>query len=270
MVSFGILIVLFLFSLVALSFVGGLCITVDSKEPSHSKEFVLTLDQSNFTETIGKHNFVVVEFYAPWCGHCKDLAPEYEKAACILSNNGSPVVVAKVDVNDEKNKDVAIEYDIKSFPTLKLIRDGGKRVQDYKGPRDAQGIVAYLKKQSGPASAQIKSTEDATHLIDGDEIVIFEAFSTLAENLRSNYEFAHTLNAKLLPRGDSTVSGPIVQTFIEEATIPSVTLFNKDPKNHPSKPFGAFESKYHDIANEHKGKGMSFLMADVEATHAFQ
>ncbi|XP_024982934.1 protein disulfide-isomerase-like [Cynara cardunculus var. scolymus] len=305
-----------------LSFVGGLCITVDSKEPSHSKEFVLTLDQSNFTETIGKHNFVVVEFYAPWCGHCKDLAPEYEKAACILSNNGSPVVVAKVDVNDEKNKDVAIEYDIKSFPTLKLIRDGGKRVQDYKGPRDAQGIVAYLKKQSGPASAQIKSTEDATHLIDGDEIVIvgvfpklsgekFEAFSTLAENLRSNYEFAHTLNAKLLPRGDSTVSGPIVrlfkpfdelvvdfedfdldalETFIEEATIPSVTLFNKDPKNHPfvikffntpntkamlfvnfsSKPFGAFESKYHDIANEHKGKGMSFLMADVEATHAFQ
>ncbi|KAI3672781.1 hypothetical protein L6452_38881 [Arctium lappa] len=324
MVSFGDPIFVFFFSLVTSFYVGGLlCVAADSKEPSQSKAFVLTLDQSNFTEIISKRDFIVVEFYAPWCGHCKKLAPEFEKAASILSNNDPPVALATVDANDEKNKDLASEYDIKGFPTLKMIRDRGKTVQDYKGPRDAEGIVAYLKKQIGPASVEIKSTQDGSALIDGDKIVIvgvfpelsgekFKAFLALAENLRSNYEFAHTIDAKLLPRGDSSVSGPTIrlfkpfdelvvdfedfnldalEKFVEEASIPTVTVFDNDPKNHPfvikffstpnakamlflnfsSKPFGDFESKYHDIANEHKGKGISFLMGDVEASQgAFQ
>ena len=97
---------------------------------------------------------------------------QFEKAASILSNNDPPVALATVDANDEKNKDLASKYDIKGFPTLKIIRDGGQIVQDYKGPRDAQGIVAYLNKQSGPASTEIRSKEDASDLIDGDKIVI--------------------------------------------------------------------------------------------------
>ncbi|GJS06814.1 protein disulfide-isomerase [Tanacetum coccineum] len=287
-------------------------------EADDAKEFVLTLDQSNFTQTITKHDYVLVEFYAPWCGHCKELTPEFENAASILSSNEPPVVLAKVDANDEKNKDLANEYDIKSFPTLKVIKDGGKLIQSYKGPRVAEGIVAYMKKQTGPASIEIKSVEDGSTLIEGDKIVIvgvfpelsgekFNTFFALSEKLRSDYEFAHTLDAKLLPRGDTSVSGPLVrlfkpfdelvvdfedfdlaalEKFIEEATIPTLTFFNHDPKHHPfvikyfstpnvkamlfvnftSKSFGDFESKYHDIANEHKGTGIRFLIADVETS----
>ncbi|KAI3686936.1 hypothetical protein L1987_80626 [Smallanthus sonchifolius] len=147
-----------------------------------------------------------------------ELSPEYEKAASVLSSNDPLVTLAKVDANDEKNKDLATEYEIKSFPTLKIIKNGGKTIKDYKGPRDAQGIVAYLKKQSRPASTEIKSTEDGSDLVDGDKIVIAMLFV-----------------------------------------------------NFSSKPFGAFESKYHAIANEQKGKGISFLMGDVEAPQgAFQ
>lgn len=287
-------------------------------EADDAKQFVLTLDLSNFTQTITKHDFVLVEFYAPWCGHCKELTPEFENAASILSTNDPPVVLAKVDANDENNKDLANEYDIKSFPTLKIIKDGGKTIQNYKGPRVAEGIVAYMKKQTGPASIEIKSVEDGTTLIEGDKIVIvgvfpelsgekFNTFLAVAEVLRSDYEFAHTLDAKLLPRGDTSVSGPLVrllkpfdelvvdfedfnlaalEKFIEEATIPTVTVFNSDPKHHrfvikffstpnvkamlfvnfTSKYFGDFESKYHDIANEHKGSGIRFLIADVETS----
>ncbi|KAK1407753.1 hypothetical protein QVD17_39379 [Tagetes erecta] len=283
-------------------------------------DVVLTLDQSNFTQTVTKHHFLLVDFYAPWCGHCQQLSPELQKAASILSSNDPPITLAMVDANDEKNQDLATEYDIKSFPTLKIIKNGGKSIQDYKGPRDAQGIVAYLKKQSGPASTEIKSTEDGSDVVNGDKIVIvgvfpelsgekFNAFLELAEKLRTEYDFAHTLDAKLLPRGDSSVSGPIVrlfkpfdelvvdfedfnldalEKFVEEASTPTVTVFDNDPKNQPflikffntpnakamlfvnfsSKPFGAFESIYHDIATEHKGKGMSFLIGDVEATQA--
>ncbi|KAL3614162.1 hypothetical protein CASFOL_042236 [Castilleja foliolosa] len=115
-------------------------------------EFVVTLDHSNFTDFVAKHKFIVVEFYAPWCGHCKKLAPEYEKAASVLSTLDPPVVLAKVDANVDQNKVIANGFEVKGYPTLKILRYGGSAVQEFKGPRDADGIVAYVKKQSGPTS----------------------------------------------------------------------------------------------------------------------
>ncbi|XP_015079485.1 protein disulfide-isomerase [Solanum pennellii] len=290
-------------------------------EDTQSKEFVVTLDHSNFSDFVGRHKFIVVEFYAPWCGHCKKLVPEYEKAAEILSQNDPPVVLAKVDANEEQNKALAGEFDVKGFPTLKILRYGGSVVQDYKGPREADGIVSYVKKQSGPASAEIKSSKDAEDFIDVNKIIIvgvfpefsgekFENFTAVAERLRADYDFGHTLDAKLLPRGDSSVSGPVVRLFkpfdelfvdfqvfdvdalaklVEEATIPTVTVFNKDPNNHPfvvkffNSPnakamlfvnfniFDSFKSKYHEVAEQYKGNDISFLIGDVEASQgAFQ
>ncbi|CAN6459548.1 unnamed protein product [Victoria cruziana] len=284
---------------------------------------VLTLDHSNFSETVKKHKFIVVEFYAPWCGHCKNLAPEYEKAATVLKSHDPPIVLAKVDANDKANKDLASEYDVKGFPTLKILRNGGESVQDYKGPRDADGIVEHLKKLAGPASTEIKSVEDAGKIIDDKEVFVvgvfsqfsgeeFENFTALAEKLRSDYDFGHTLDAKLLPHGDSPTKVPAVrllkpfderfvdtqdfhvealEKFVEEASVPIVTVFNKDPSNHPyvikffnsnnakamlfvnvsTENFESFQSKYHAAAVAYKGKGVSFLLGDLETSQgAFQ
>ncbi|KAK9270589.1 hypothetical protein L1049_026170 [Liquidambar formosana] len=294
-----------------------------SSEEGESKEFVLTLDHSNFSDTVSKHNFIVVEFYAPWCGHCKKLAPEFEKAASILSSHDPPVVLAKVDANEDVNKELASEFDIKGFPTLKILRNGGKTVEEYKGPREADGIVAYLKKLSGPPSTEIKSVEDASSLIADKKIVVigvfpefsgeeFLNFTALAAKLRSDYDFGHTVDAKLLPRGESSVTGPTIrlfkpfdelfvdfqdfhvdalEKFVEESSVPIVTTFNNDPNNHPFvlKFFNSpnakamlflnfsgelhddFKSKYHDVAEQYRGKGISFLIGDLEASQgAFQ
>ncbi|GMH17161.1 hypothetical protein Nepgr_019002 [Nepenthes gracilis] len=237
----------------------------DPREETWREEFVLTLDQSNFSDTVSKHDFIVVEFYAPWCGHCKKLAPEYENAASLLSIDDPHIALAKVHASDELNKELASDYEVRGFPTLKILRNGGKAVQDYKGPCDADGIVAYLKKQSGLASAEIKSAEDATIIIDEEKVVIvgifrefsgeeFTNFTALAEKLQSDYEFGHTLDAKLLPRGESSVEQPTVrlikpfdehfvdfqdfhldalEKFVEEASMPIVTVFNKDTSNRP-------------------------------------
>lgn len=97
---------------------------------------------------------------------------QYEKAAQELSKHDPPIVLAKVDANDEKNKPLATKYEIQGFPTLKIFRNQGKNIQEYKGPREAEGIVEYLKKQVGPASKEIKSPEDATNLIDDKKIYI--------------------------------------------------------------------------------------------------
>ncbi|KAL4282325.1 hypothetical protein GQ457_03G029710 [Hibiscus cannabinus] len=292
---------------------------ISAEENGESKEFVLTLDHSNFSDTVSKHDFIVVEFYAPWCGHCKSLAPEYEKAASILSKHDPPITLAKVDANEEANRDLANQYEVRGFPTLKILRNGGKNVQEYKGPREADGIVDFLKKQSGPASTEIKSAEDASNFIDEKKIVIvgifstfsgeeFENYTALAEKLRSDYEFGHTSDAKYLPRGESSVTGPVVrlfkpfdelfvdfedfngealEKFVEASSIPLVTLFNSDPSNHPfvikfynnphdkvmlfanlSSEVDSLQSKYREAAEHYKGQDISFLLGDLEASQA--
>ncbi|CAH8354576.1 unnamed protein product [Eruca vesicaria subsp. sativa] len=287
-----------------------------------SKEFVLTLDHTNFTETINKHDFIAVEFYAPWCGHCKQLAPEYEKAASELSSHVPPVILAKIDASEETNKDFAAKYEVQGFPTIKILRNGGKAVQGYTGPRDADGIVTYLKKQSGPASFEIKSADAAAEVV-GDKNVVavgvfpklsgseFDSFMATAEKLRSDYDFAHTSDAKLLPRGES-VTGPVVrlfkpfdelfvdsrdfvrealEKFVKESSIPLITVFDKDPNNHPyvikffdipntkamlfidfnGEGAESLKSKYREVAASNKGHGLSFLLGDAEnSQEAFQ
>ncbi|CAN8312856.1 unnamed protein product [Cochlearia groenlandica] len=293
------------------------------EEETTKKEYVLTLDHTNFVETINKHDFIVVEFYAPWCGHCKQLAPEYEKAASELSSQVPPVILAKIDASEETNKGLATQYEVQGFPTIKIFRNGGKAVQEYNGPRDAEGIVTYLKKQSGPASFEIKSADDASEVVGDKKVVVvgvfpklsgseFDSFLATAEKLRSDYDFAHTSDAKLLPRGDSSVAGPVVRVFkpfdelfvdskdfdgeamekfVKGSSIPLVTVFDKDPNNHPyvikffestntkvmlfinftGEGAESFKSKYHEVATSNKGQGLSFLLGDAENSQgAFQ
>lgn len=304
-------------------FVFSLLTSSICSEENESKEFVLTLDRSNFTDTVSKHKFIVVEFYAPWCGHCKSLAPEYEKAASILSSHDPPIVLAKVDASNETNRELANEFEIKGFPTIKILRDGGKAAQEYKGPREAEGIVTYLQKQSGPASLEIKSVEDASNFVGEKKIVVvgvfpkfsgeeFDNYTALAEKLRSDYEFGHTLDAKYLPRGETSVTGPVVRLFkpfdelyvdskdfevdalgkfVEESSIPLVTIFDNDPSNHPfvikffnnpnakamlfmnfsGETADSFRSKYGEVAEHYKGEAISFLLGDLDSSQgAFQ
>ncbi|XP_062197266.1 protein disulfide isomerase-like 1-1 [Phragmites australis] len=243
----------------------AVALSARAEEAAAEEEAVLTLDAESFDEAVAKHPFMVVEFYAPWCGHCKKLAPEYEKAAQLLSKHDPPIVLAKVDANEDKNRPLATKYEIQGFPTLKIFRNQGKNIQEYKGPREAEGIVEYLKKQVGPASKEIKSPEDATTLIDDKKIYIvgiftefsgteFTNFMEVAEKLRSDYDFGHTLHANHLPRGDAAAERPLVrllkpfdelvvdskdfdisalEKFIDASSTPRVVTFDKNPDNHP-------------------------------------
>jgi protein disulfide-isomerase A6 len=84
----------------------------------------------------------VVEFYAPWCGHCQNLKPAYEKAA---KNLDGLARVAAVNCDEDENKALCGQFGIQGFPTLKIVRPGKKYgkpvVEDYNGPRSAKDIV---------------------------------------------------------------------------------------------------------------------------------
>ena len=77
----------------------------------------------------------MMNLYFHRCGHCKALAPEYEKAAELLRNAEYPVVLGKVDATVHEKLANAIK--VEGYPTLKFFKHG--IIQDYEGPRDAAG-----------------------------------------------------------------------------------------------------------------------------------
>ncbi|KAK6348456.1 hypothetical protein TWF718_006249 [Orbilia javanica] len=119
---------------------------------------VLQLTSKNFAEKILKSNHAsVVEFYAPWCGHCKNLKPAYEKAA---ENMKGLAQVAAIDCDEDANKRTCSEYGIQGFPTIKVFKPGksGKpSVLDYQGQRTAKGIVDFLIEQIPNHVARVNS-----------------------------------------------------------------------------------------------------------------
>lgn len=127
------------------------------------KSPVLQLNSKNYDSLINKSNhtsvsllvlflclafmlmnavFQIVEFYAPWCGHCKSLKPAYEKAATQLEGLAK---VAAIDCDEESNKQLCGSMGVQGFPTLKIVRPGKKAgrpvVEDYQGARTASGIA---------------------------------------------------------------------------------------------------------------------------------
>jgi len=126
------------------------------------------LDDSNFQEALAAHAPLLVEFYAPWCGHCKKLAPEYAKAAGILAKDG--LKIAKVDATVAK--DLATTYAIQGFPTLKFFPSAGGAPVEYNGGRETADIVKWVKGKSGPATTTVASAADLEKLADRELLAL--------------------------------------------------------------------------------------------------
>lgn len=107
----------------------------------------------------------MVEFYAPWCGHCKTLAPEYAKAAELLKSYSSKAVLAKVDATEAKL--TANDFQLQGFPTIKFFING--KPIEYKGGRTTNDILDWIERKTGPPSTLVASpSELKDHIMDND------------------------------------------------------------------------------------------------------
>merc|ERR1712088_912535 len=101
---------------------------------------VKVLVGKNFADVaLDAEKHVLVEFYAPWCGHCKSLAPIYDELGEKYKDS-KDIVIAKMDSTTNEVKDV----NIRGFPTLKLFKKGDNKVVEYDGARDLDGFVKFL------------------------------------------------------------------------------------------------------------------------------
>ncbi|KAL5018533.1 hypothetical protein ScPMuIL_004255 [Solemya velum] len=102
-----------------------------------SSDEVIVLTPSNFNrEVIQSDDIWLVEFYAPWCGHCRSLTPEWQKAAKALKG---VVKVGAVDADEHQG--LGGQYGVRGFPTIKVFGADKNKPTDYQGARTAQGIV---------------------------------------------------------------------------------------------------------------------------------
>jgi len=117
---------------------------------------VKVLVGKNFDEVAKDQNkHVLVEFYAPWCGHCKQLAPIWDELGEKYKDNPE-IVIAKMDATANELEDVKVH----SFPTIKFFPKGSSEVIDYNGDRTVEGFTKFLESDGKEGSAPTEEDED--------------------------------------------------------------------------------------------------------------
>lgn len=141
---------------------------------------VVVLTEENFEKEIGQDRGALVEFYAPWCGHCKKLAPEYEKLGASFKKAKS-VLIGKVDCDEHKS--VCSKYGVSGYPTIQWFPKGSLEPKKYEGARTSEALVEFVNSEGGTnvKIAAVPSNVVVLTSDNFDEIVLDEAKDVLVE-----------------------------------------------------------------------------------------
>jgi protein disulfide-isomerase A6 len=113
-----------------------------------SADAVVDLDSTNFDSIVLKSGKpALVEFFAPWCGHCKNLAPVYEELATNFQHAVEKVTIAKVDADNHKA--LGKRFGVSGFPTLKWFDGKSDKPVDYDGGRDLESLAKWVTDKTG-------------------------------------------------------------------------------------------------------------------------
>ncbi|KAL8722951.1 MAG: hypothetical protein Q9225_000643 [Loekoesia sp. 1 TL-2023] len=147
---------------------------------AHGASSVLDLIPSNFDQVVLKSGKpALVEFFAPWCGHCKNLAPVYEELAQNFGFASNKLVIGKVDADE--HKDLGRKFGVQGFPTLKWFDGQSDKPEPYEGGRDLDSLSSFITEKTGikpkvkkaaPSAVEMLNDQTFKEQIGGDKDVL--------------------------------------------------------------------------------------------------
>ncbi|CAJ0581139.1 unnamed protein product, partial [Mesorhabditis spiculigera] len=231
-------------------------------EPAEPVGDAEVLTEKNFDAFITNNEMVLVKFYAPWCGHCKKMAPDFEKAAATLKTKG--IRLGKVDATIEK--ELGKSYGVEGYPTLMVFRNAKR--SPYSGPRDAAGLVNHMLKLAEPAAKKIDSLKDWEKFVSKMDTTILGFYKTAdgpntfvetAEKLRDIFSLGYTSNAELFKKYDAK-EGDIIIFY------PAVFHSKFEPKSRTFNKAGATVEEMIQFLKDHSTPLVGKLTKDNHAT----
>jgi len=125
---------------------------------------VLDLLPSNFDDIVLKSGKpALVEFFAPWCGHCKTLAPIYDELAGTFESQKDKLVIAKVDADE--HKELGRRFGVQGFPTLKWFDGKSAEPVDYNSGRDLESLQAFVAEKTGIKPKKAKAAQSSVEML---------------------------------------------------------------------------------------------------------
>jgi len=193
-----------------------------------SSSDVIDLDPTNFDQVLKSELPFFVEFFAPWCGHCKQLAPTWEKVA---TNLKGVIPVGKVDCSAHES--FCGKYGVKGFPTIKLFSKKGK-VQDYQQGRDVRSIMDFATKQLENTVVTVTSKSEDKFWTKSEALPHALLFSTKSDITPLYKSMAIKYKNKIVfGQAKNTESDLTTRYGLEN--FPSLLVFSKKDDETPQK-----------------------------------
>lgn len=208
---------------------------------------VVKLTEETFKDFIANNEYVLAEFFAPWCGHCKKLGPEFASAADSLATSNPDIKLAQVDCTEDR--DLCAEFDIRGYPTMKIFRGEVSTPSDYSGQRQSDAIINYMVKLTLPS---VQTFEDAKALEDAlddlSDTLILQVlpegvegspanatFYEVADRLRETFTFGSTSDDKYVSKYAKSSNKPAYVIFrngeeLDDASVYKGKDIGEDPE----------------------------------------
>ena len=213
---------------------------------------VITLRDSTYEKAIAQYEYLIIYFYAPWCGHCRVFNPEYEKAAEELKEDN--IHLAKIDGSTDKR--ALQKYKVNGFPSILLFLNG--EPIEFQGARTGKELIYWARKKIGSAFVYLnekkeiekfKEDNEICFVYFGDdekEIKTFEKASKLIED----FPFAVVNNEQLIKKYShkgtivlfkhfdekknvlKNITLTSIQEFALQYALPKVMVFNDRSVQH--------------------------------------
>jgi len=209
---------------------------------------VLDLVPDTFDKTVFAGTPALVEFFAPWCGHCKTLAPIYEEVADVFATQKNKVLIAKVDADGE-GRETGHKYGVTGFPTLKWFDGTDSEPESYSGARDFDSITQFITEKTGaklkakapPATLQLDASNFNDIVLDKSKDVLVAFTASWCGHCKAMKPAYEQVSLDFLPESNCIVANfeadadknvALAQKY-EIQSFPTIKFFPKGNKEDP-------------------------------------